>query len=207
MACRPRVPPASKSSQEHKALAAAEPSSAAPPQASLAGRAAASALLRLNAAETLEQAYDAWRELRLEHAEFLGRCARERRRLLEQGGFLVGAVRAAANTGPGGAEQQAALVPSGGGDALAGFLREAEAKLQATSAALEAELAEEASHFDRAFAQIRQAVLHRLARVAPDAVSRGVRAEREAAGAGGEGAGAGGGGRSAFARERRRLRA
>jgi hypothetical protein len=165
MARRPRASP-KKSRQRSAALAPPQAKPAPAPGVSLAGRAAASALLRLNAAETLEQAYDAWRELRLEHAEFLVRCTRERQRLTEQGGFLVGAVRAAAKTGPPGQQEPAALVRSGGDDALAGFLREAEAKLTATSTALEAELAEEASHFDRAFADIRTAVLHRLATVA-----------------------------------------
>ncbi len=130
-----------------------------------AGRAAASALLRLEAAETIEQAYDAWAELRVEHAAFLLRCADERRKLDEGGGFLLGAVRAAAGGGSGPAvrpEEGSALAHQ---DGLSAFLRETEAKLAATREALEAELASETAQYAAAFSRIREAVLQRISAV------------------------------------------
>src|SRR5438093_752855 len=89
-------------------------------------------LARVRSLETLESAYDAWRELKLEHAQAVARFETERTRLTEQGSFLVGAVRAA-GVGP------EAAPGAGGLEALAkpSFLTDAEEKLAAARAALE----------------------------------------------------------------------
>lgn len=134
------------------------------PSGITAQAAAASALLRLDAAETIEQAYDAWAELRVEHAAFLLRCAGERRRIDEQGGFLLGAVRAAAGPAQA-APPPNALATTSADDGLQAFLRETEEKLRRAREALESEVAAEAAHFDHAFDRIRAAVIERIAAV------------------------------------------
>ncbi len=142
----------------------------APQRVRSAGRSAQSALLRLHAAETIEQAYDAWAELRVEHAAFLVHCGEERRRLEEQGGFLLGAVRAAAEGGASAPTWEAAdgadVLAKAGADPLAAFLTDAEEKLAARRQALETELARERAHYDEAFLQIRAAAKARIALVA-----------------------------------------
>lgn len=124
-----------------------------------ARRVADAALLRLEALETIEHAYEAWLELKLEHASFAARCAQERRKLTEQGSFLVGAVRAAAQS-PGSGD---ALVRQGD-DELQKYLREAESRLAGAREALERELGEEERHYAQAFARIREEVEARIVR-------------------------------------------
>lgn len=124
-----------------------------------ARRVAEAALVRLDAVETIEGAYEAWLELKLEHAAFLRRSEEERRRLGDQGSFLVGAVRAAAG-GPSSGEA-AALAR---GDELHQYLREAETKLANARATLEAELSDEQRLYDQVFAKIRAEVEARVVR-------------------------------------------
>lgn len=103
--------------------------------------------------ETLEALYQAWTELRIEHAAALARLADERQQLEQQGAFVVGAVRAASGEhapDPG----TEALVKQG----LAGFAQEAEAKLAAAREALEHRAAEDAASFDRAFQTLREQI-------------------------------------------------
>lgn len=103
--------------------------------------------------ETLEALYQAWTELKVEHAAALAHLAQERERLDQQGAFVVGAVRAASGEhapDPG----TEALVKQG----LAGFAREAEAQLAAAREALERQAAEDAAGFERAFQTLREQI-------------------------------------------------
>ncbi|MFP2961457.1 hypothetical protein ACLEPN_27525 [Myxococcus sp. 1LA] len=127
-----------------------------------AGEGAASgpdaALARLRALETLESAYEAWLELKLEQAASSLRFREERERLEQQGSFLLGAVRAAALT-PG---AEPGLVP--GAAAPGDFLRDAEEKLtQARDALAHREAESEAKHAE-AFAEIRATLKDRIQR-------------------------------------------
>lgn len=138
------------------------------------------ALERLGRLETLAHAYEVWGALRAEHAAFLLACESERRRLQQQGAFLVGAVRAAA--GPvhsTTASAGDALVAPGGGEALQQHLREAEEKMKAALDALAQRVQDDGRRFEDAFAQIRSDISTRVERrrqVAPPAVRVIVRA-------------------------------
>ncbi len=125
----------------------------------------ASALTRLQLIESIEQAYEAWAELRLEHAAFRARAAEELRKIEHQGSFLVGAVRAAAqaDVGAGEGEGTAALTTPGS-DPLGAFLGEAEAKLTRAREALASELREEEAQFAAAFATVKDETLQRIRR-------------------------------------------
>ncbi|WP_163868466.1 hypothetical protein [Myxococcus eversor] len=118
------------------------------------------ALARLRALETLESGYEAWLELKGEHAASVARFREERERLDQQGSFLLGAVRAAgleptASTEPG-------LVPA---SASAGdFLRDAEEKLAKTREALAAREVESEAGYSAAFAEIRSTLKDRVQR-------------------------------------------
>jgi hypothetical protein len=115
------------------------------------------ALARLRAVETLESGYEAWLELKLEHAAARARFQEERERLEQQGSFLLGAVRAAGLAPPPATEP--ALAPSAGD-----FLREAEAKLsKAREALAEREAALEA-RYAAAFAELRATLGERARR-------------------------------------------
>ncbi len=129
----------------------------------IAGRAADAALMQLHLIESIEQAYEAWAELKLQHAAFRARSAEELRRIEEQGSFLVGAVRAAAQA-PGSAGEGTAALTRSGGEPLDAFLGEAEEKLARARDALQAELRDEEGHFARAFAQVQEETLQRVRR-------------------------------------------
>nr|WP_324291561.1 hypothetical protein [Corallococcus sp. BB11-1] len=118
-----------------------------------------SALGQLRALETLESTYDAWAELKRDHAASLIQFREEQARLAQQGAFLLGAVRAAGmdsggNSGPG-------LQPQG---AASDFLRDAESKLaKARDAVLQRE-AESEARYQAAFTEVRATLLDRVRR-------------------------------------------
>ncbi|WP_235685678.1 hypothetical protein [Corallococcus silvisoli] len=117
------------------------------------------ALGQLRALETLESAYDAWAELKRDHAASVIQFREEQARLAQQGTFLLGAVRAAGMdaggaSGPGLQQQGAA------GD----FLRDAEAKLAKAREAVSQREAESEARFQAAFAEVRVTLLDRVRR-------------------------------------------
>lgn len=141
----------------------------------------ARARVALAAAFGLEGPYAVWETLRAEQQAARARLAQERRRLDEQGAFLVGAVRAARVEGGGeGAAQGAATLarsagalPSSGGaasEALATaqadtYLREGSARLAQARAELEASSAASDAAFASALAAAQQEVTGHLARL------------------------------------------
>jgi hypothetical protein len=117
------------------------------------------ALARMRGMETLEAAYEAWLELKLEHGAARLRFQEEHERLNQQGSFLVGAVRAAGEE----ASDSPALVKAGASP-LEGFLREAEEKVERAREALRRQ--EEASEaaFGEALAEVRTTIQDRVRR-------------------------------------------
>jgi hypothetical protein len=132
---------------------------------SSAGAGPDAALARLRALETLESGYEAWLELKLEHAAFRARVGEERARLDQQGSFLLGAVRAAGLAPapkPTESGAETGLVPPA---AQAGdFLRDAEAKLAVAREALARREAEEEARYSEAFAELRATLRDRARR-------------------------------------------
>nr|WP_225936994.1 hypothetical protein [Myxococcus sp. RHSTA-1-4] len=128
---------------------------------SSAGTGPDAALARLRALETLESGYEAWLELKLEHAAFRARIREERERLDQQGSFLLGAVRAA-GLAPASKPDEPGLVAA---SAPAGdFLRDAEAKLATARESLAQREAEEEARYTAAFAEIRATLKDRAQR-------------------------------------------
>ncbi len=123
--------------------------------------AAPEALARARSFETLESAYAAWLELKLEHAAASRQLADERRRLEDQGAFLVGAVKAAGDAPE--APARGALAKRGGLDR---FQREAEAKLVEARHALEQRQQELERTYSRALDEARALVRERVERFA-----------------------------------------
>jgi hypothetical protein len=123
-------------------------------------------LSRLSAAQTLEAAYHAWDELRLERALALERFTAEGRRLGEQAGFWVGAARAAvdANVSAGEAGQSLAEAPP-----LQRAAAEAEQKLKAAAAAVEAQARKTDAEFAEAELHVRAEIRARVQRYASSA--------------------------------------
>ena len=119
------------------------------------------ALVRLRALETLESGYEAWLELKVEHAAFRARLREERERLDQQGSFLLGAVRAAGG-GPPSKPEAPGLVPAAppAGD----FLRDAEAKLATAREALALRASEAEARYAEAFKEIRATLKDRVQR-------------------------------------------
>jgi len=136
-------------------------------------------LHRLAAAQTLEAAYHAWDELRLERALALERFAEEGRRLGQQAGFWVGAARAAveAKVSAGEAGQALAEAPP-----LQRAAAEAEQKLKATAAAVEAQALKTDAEFAEAELHVRAVIRARVQRYAATARPR-VALRRHPAGA------------------------
>jgi hypothetical protein len=119
------------------------------------------ALARLRALETLESGYEAWLELKLEHAAFRARLREERERLDQQGSFLLGAVRAAGLVPPVTPEAPGLVPPSlPAGD----FVRDAEAKLATAREALTQREAEAEARYAEAFREIRATLEDRARR-------------------------------------------
>ena len=121
------------------------------------------ALARVRTIETLEDAYEAWLELKLEHAAQAQKHASERKQLADQGEFLVGAVRAASATlGQPVSSFGVGLVHRDAG--LDGFLKSAEAKLLAAREDLERQSCEAEAAYAAAFASIRSEIRGRVER-------------------------------------------
>lgn len=119
---------------------------------------AAEALARLRSLETLETAYEAWLELKQEHAASRLRFKEERERLDQQGSFLVGAVRAAGVEPKPGAEP--GIMPAG----AESFLRGAEARLSQAHEELARKEADSESTYQKAFEEIRATITDRVRR-------------------------------------------
>lgn len=134
-----------------------------------AKRAPPSSLVEARALETLEAAYDEWRTLQLEHAAAYAEWARERKRLEEEGAFVLGAVRAAQASVQGG---EGPLLPGGAGLATRpeGSLQEvaaqAQRKLEEARSALSRREAEQAEAFAARLAEVRRRVRERVSRYA-----------------------------------------
>lgn len=113
------------------------------------------ALERARTVETLEPAYAAWDELRQVHRDARSRWLEERQRLVDQGSLLLGATRAAlqSQAGEGLAVQNA-------------FLADAQSKLDATLAALDADIARAEAVFASKFDAMRALLKERVARLA-----------------------------------------
>jgi hypothetical protein len=116
-------------------------------------------LARMRSLETLETAYEAWLELKLEHGASRVRFREERERLDQQGSFLIGAVRAAGVEPKPGTE--AGLVQASAAD---GFLRQAEERLARTREELSRREAESEAVFQTAFSEIRATLTERIRR-------------------------------------------
>lgn len=125
--------------------------------------AAEQTLSRLAMIETLEEGYDAWRELSAEHAQLRARYAEERERLEREGAFLLGAVRAAGQGGHSGAPGGDSLSTRGG---LSSLVAEADARLNAARTALDAEITTREAAFAAAFSQVKQEIQTRVERYA-----------------------------------------
>nr|WP_211194198.1 hypothetical protein [Pyxidicoccus fallax] len=121
------------------------------------------ALARLRALETLESGYEAWLELKLEHAAFRARLREERERLDQQGSFLLGAVRAA-GLAPASTPAEQGPEPGLVAAAAPDFLRDAEVKLAAARDALAQRETEEEARYTAAFAEIRATLRDRAQR-------------------------------------------
>lgn len=113
--------------------------------------------------ETLEARFQAWADLRAEHALIRARLSDERARLTQQAEFLVGAVRHAggASPTPDATAPDATLAATG---ELDRFLAEAEAKLTAAREALDARVAEEEKRFSDRSEEIRRTISEQIAR-------------------------------------------
>jgi hypothetical protein len=125
-----------------------------------AGAGPDAALARLRALETIESGYEAWLELKLEHAAFRARLRDERERLEQQGSFLLGAVRAAGLAPP--SNPDPGLVPAA--PSAGDFLRDAEARLAGARDALARGEAEAEARYAEAFAEIRATLKDRVQR-------------------------------------------
>ncbi len=123
--------------------------------------AGASPLARAFGLETLEAAYEAWREVELAHVAEAERLADERRRLSQQGDFLVGTVRAAA--GPVAPAPKGRVLARRGGE-LGAFLKQAEAQLDSARAALELRAAKADAAYAQAAATATAAIRERAGR-------------------------------------------
>lgn len=113
------------------------------------------ALERARTVETLEPAYAAWNELRAAHREARRRWSEERQRLVDQGSLLLGATRAA--------------FTSGSTEGLAvteGFLRDAQLKLDAALAEVDATSARGEAAFASQFDAMKALLVERVSRLA-----------------------------------------
>ncbi len=125
--------------------------------------AAEQALARVKRIETIQGAYEAWLELRLEHSGTVSRLADERKQLDQQGEFLVGAVRAARDLAKAPTVEDAlALARTGGG--LDSYLLEMAGRLESAKKALEERSRAVEEAFGRAFFEIREELKGRLTR-------------------------------------------
>ena len=125
--------------------------------------AAEQALARVRRIETIQGAYDAWLELRLEHSGTVSKLADERKQLQQQGEFLVGAVRAARDLGKTPTVEEAlALAKTGSG--LDSYLLETAGRLEAAKKQVEDRSRAVEAAFGKAFAEVREELKVRVAR-------------------------------------------
>ncbi len=121
------------------------------------------ALARLRRIETIQGAYEAWLDLRLEHSGTVSKLADERKQLDQQGEFLVGAVRAARDlTRTPSVEQALALAKEGTG--LDAYLLETAGRLEAAKAQLHERSRAVEAAFVKAFDEIRRELCARVQR-------------------------------------------
>ncbi|MBL8954083.1 MAG: hypothetical protein JNK82_25125 [Myxococcaceae bacterium] len=112
--------------------------------------------------ETIEAAYETWQEHREHHRAALTRLEEERRKLEQQGEFVLGAVRAARDaSGPQGEGNGAALAAASPLDA---YLTESSQKLEQAKRELEAAASASAAKWEETFARIRAEVRVRVQR-------------------------------------------
>lgn len=102
-------------------------------------------------AETIEAGYESWQELRENHKAALARLADERRKLEQQGEFILGAVRAASDG-------------SSPGNGLDEFLTDASKKLEQAKKELEAAAEASAAKWEETFAKVRGEIKGRVQR-------------------------------------------
>jgi hypothetical protein len=125
--------------------------------------AAEQALARVRRIETIQGAYEAWLEIRLEHAGTLSQLAEERRQLDQQGEFLVGAVRAARDLiETPSIEEALALAKTDQG--LDAYLLETAGRLEAAKAQLHERTRAAEAAFGKAFEEIRGELRSRVQR-------------------------------------------
>jgi hypothetical protein len=110
----------------------------------------------LTRTQDIESAYEAWQELREHHRAALARLNDERRKLSDQGDFVVGAVRAARGDGA-----PDALAMPGELDA---FLGDAAKKLEAAKRELDVAAEASAKKWEATFAEVRAEVRARVDR-------------------------------------------
>jgi len=126
-------------------------------------------LHRLAAAQTLEAGYHAWDELRLERALALERFTEEGRRLGQQAGFWVGAARAAVESKVSAGEAGQALAEA---PPLQRAAADAEEKLKAAAASVEAQALKTDAEFAEAELHVRAVIKTRVQRYAATARPR-----------------------------------
>jgi len=114
-------------------------------------------LSRRRGLETIEAAYEALTELRLEHQTRWALSAAELRRIDEQGSLVLGAVRSAHTANP---------APSSSAAGLEGFLSDSRAKLEALRAALTARDVAALAAFERHHAELTAELRARIERQA-----------------------------------------
>jgi hypothetical protein len=145
-------------------MSAAETSALAAPER------VAEALLRALSLETLAAAYAAWAELTAEHASARLRFSEARRRLEEEGQFLLNSLKAAGEEGviapeaPASAGADALAQPDPEADALARYVQTAEAELRAKTEALDAERSAMEASFAKALSDLKAELQARVAR-------------------------------------------
>jgi hypothetical protein len=154
------------SNEKAMALASEQAESQAQKERRRGPRTIEGVLSRLSSAQTLEGAYHAWDELRLERVLALDRFTAEGRRLGEQAGFWVGAARAAvdSNVSAGDAGQSLTQAPP-----LQRAAAEAESKLKAAAAAIEAQARKTDAEFAEAEVHVRAEIRARVQRYAASA--------------------------------------
>lgn len=125
--------------------------------------AADQALARVRRIETIQGAYEAWLDLRLEHSGTVSKLADERKQLDQQGEFLVGAVRAARDLSQTPSVEEAlALAKRGTG--LDAYLLETAGRLEAAKAQLHERSRAVEAAFGKAFDEIRGELRARVQR-------------------------------------------
>lgn len=145
-------------------MSAAETSALAAPERM------ADALQRARSLETLAAAYAAWAELTAERASARLRFAEARKRLEEEGQFLLNSLKAAGEEGaiapevPAAAGTDALSRPDPEADALARYVQTAEAELRAKTDALDAERAAMEASFAQALSDLKAELQARVAR-------------------------------------------